>query len=402
MIYRRLMRCGAFAAALLMGGSPVIAQTLHDFIEAASVRNPELAALEGRGGVIGARQRAAGSLTPGAPTFAAGYATDQVFKDRRQRDATIGISTPLWLPGEGTASQRVADTEMARMAAQIAVVKLKIAGQVRDALADFAIAKAELFVAEQRLRDGRSLEGDTARRVRARDVSDANLLLARAERIAADAEVRDKRIALEHARIEFDSLTGVAPVVAALDGKAPVESRGPTHPRLDDARGALDVARANQALAGIQTRDSPEIALIARRSRDTFGTVYNNSLGVEIKIPFSSEARNAPRQAMAQAEFREALALQMSAEREVAAERQKARLAYDNALVQRDLASERAKTLTQQVALVSQGQRGGEVSFSDFIRARTLAYEAQAAKARADINVSKARGRVIQSLGMIP
>jgi cobalt-zinc-cadmium efflux system outer membrane protein len=402
MIYQQLMRCGAFTAALLVGGSPAIAQTLHDFIAAAAVRNPDLAALEGRGNAIGARQRAAGSWAPAPPTITAGYSTDQVFRDRRQRDATIGISTPLWLPGEGTASQRVANTEKSRLSAQIAVVTLKIAGQVRDALADFAIANAELAVAELRLRDGRSLENDTARRVKARDASEANLLLAKAERIAADGEVREKRTVLAQARIEFDNLTGMAPVMAALDDKAPIEPNDPIHPRLDDAQGALEVARANQALAEIQTRDSPEIALIARRSRDTFGTVYNNSLGVEIKIPFSSEARNAPRQAMAQAEFKEAMALRMSAEREVVAERLKARLAYDNALVQRDLASERAKTLTQQVALVSRGQTGGEVTFSDFIRARTLFYEAEAAKARAVINVSKARGRLNQSLGMIP
>ena len=278
MIDRRLMRCGVLTAALLVGGSPAIAQTLHDFTEAAGARNPDLAALEGRGNAISARQRAAGAWTPGPPTFTAGYATDQAFRDRQQREASIGISTPLWLPGEGTAS----------------------------------------------------------------------------------------------------------------------------HPRLDDARGALELARANRALVDIQTRDSPEIGLIARRSRDYLGTVFNTKLGVEIKIPFSSEARNAPRQAMAQAEFKEAMALRLSAEREVAAELQKARLAYDNALAQRDLASERARTLIQQVALVSRGQRGGEVSFPDFIRARTLAHEAAAAKARAEVNVAKARGRLNQSLGMIP
>lgn len=402
MIYRRLTRCGALTAALLVGNSPAFAQTLHDFIESASVRNPDLVALESRGDAISARQRAAGSWTPGAPTFTAGYSTDQVFKDRRQRDATAGISTPLWLPGEGTASQHVADTEKSRMSAQIAITKLKIAGQVRDSLADFAIAKAELAVAEQRLRDGRSLEDDTARRVRARDVAEANLLLAKAERIAADGEVREKRVSLEHARIEFNSLTGMAPIVAALDDNAPMEAKELNHPRIEDARGALEVARANQALAKIQTRDSPEIGLIARRSRDTFGTVYNNSLGVEIKIPFSSETRNAPRQAMAQAEFNEAMALRISVEREISAEQQKARLAYENAIAQRDLASERAKTLTKQVALVNRGQKGGEVSFFDVIRARTLGYEAEATRARAEVNVSKARGRLNQSFGMIP
>ena len=188
---------GALASAILLFAllaAPASSQTLHDFVEAAAARNPDLAALTGRRDAIGARQSAADALTPGAPTFSGSYATDQVLRNRQQREAQIGISTPIWLPGEGTASRHVADAELSRSSAQAAAIKLKVAGQVRDSLAEFALAQAELAVAERRLRDARTLEGDVSRRARAREASEADVLLARAERIATDGELRDRAI----------------------------------------------------------------------------------------------------------------------------------------------------------------------------------------------------------------
>ena len=63
---------GALACTALMLSAlaaPAASQTLHDYVEAASGRNPELAALLGRREAIGARQRAADAFLPGAPTL---------------------------------------------------------------------------------------------------------------------------------------------------------------------------------------------------------------------------------------------------------------------------------------------------------------------------------------------
>jgi cobalt-zinc-cadmium efflux system outer membrane protein len=399
-----LAHAGALASAILLFAllaAPASSQTLHDFVEAAAARNPDLAALTGRRDAIGARQSAADALTPGAPTFSGSYATDQVLRNRQQREAQIGISTPIWLPGEGTASRHVADAELSRSSAQAAAIKLKVAGQVRDSLAEFALAQAELAVAERRLRDARTLEGDVSRRARAGEASEADVLLARAERIATDGELRDRRVALEQSRLDFQSLTGIPPVAAAMNEPIPAPA-ATAHPRLEDAKGAIDVARANQALAGIQVRDSPEIGVVARRNRDIYGTVYDNSIGIELRIPFATDARNRPRQTAAQAELTEASAGYAAAEREIGTEQQKARIGYDNALVQRDLARERMRALAQQSALVGRGYQGGQISLLDYVRVRALTYDAEAAGSRAEIGVAKARSRLNQAFGVIP
>ena len=397
-------RAGAFASAILLVvlfAGPASSQTLHDFVEAAAARNPELAGLAGRREAIGARQYAADALTPGAPTLNGSYVTDQVLVNRHQTDAQIGISTPLWLPGEGTASRRVADAELIRSSAQAAAIKLKIAGLVRDSLADFALAQAELAVAVRRVRDTRALEVDVGRRSQAREASEADLLLARAERIAADGELRERRAALEQSWLEFRTLTGIAPVAAALNEPLP-EAAAAAHPRLADAKGAINVARANRALAAIQVRDSPEIGLSARHNQDISGTVFDNSIGIELRIPFATDARNRPRQAAAQAELTEASAGFVAAEREIGTEQQKARIGYDNALAQRGFAHERTRVLIQQSALIGRGYQGGQISLFDYVRTRSLAFEAESAVARAEIGVAKARSRLNQAFGVIP
>ena len=210
---------GALACALLTSalcGAPAASQSLRDFVEAAASRNPDLAGLGARRDAIAARRMAADALTPGAPVFSGSYLTDQLIRDRQQRELQIGVSTPIWLPGEGSAARALADAEADRAATQVAATRLKLAGQVRDGLASFALAQAELALAERRLRDARATEGDIDRRARARDASEADLLLARAERIAADAELRDRQVALKQSRLAFQTLTGLPPLATAL------------------------------------------------------------------------------------------------------------------------------------------------------------------------------------------
>ena len=380
---------------------PARSQPLHAFVEAAASRNPEISTLKGRRDAIGARQQAADALTPGAPTLSGSYMTDQLIRNRNQREAQIGVSTPIWLPGEGTASRGMADAELTRSQARANAQMLRVAGQVRDALADFALARAEVSVSERRLRETRALEADVSRRAQSREAAEADLLLARAERLSADGDLRGQRSVLEQSKLEFQSLTGLLPPAAIALETLPPEL-GVVHPSLEDAKGAIAVAHANQRLVGIQNRDSPEIGVVVRRNRDIGGNVYDNSIGVELRIPFATEARNTPKRMAAQADLLEASAGYAATEREIVTEQRKARVNYDNALATRDLSRERAVTLARQSALVGRGYQGGQLSLLDNLRARSLAFDAEAAKARADIGVQRAIGRLNQAFGIVP
>ncbi len=350
-----------------------------------------------------AKQRSAAAFLPGAPTLGAAYVTDQVIRNRNARDAELSVSTPIWLPGEGTASVRAAAADLSRVDAETTRRLLEVAGEVREALAAAAAAEAGQRAAQARLRDARVLEADLARRVAGRDVAEAELLVASADRLDAEASVSEKTAVLEEARIDFRTLTGLEPNTAALNEAAPAMSGArPLDPRLVEAKRAVAVAEANRALANIQTRDSPQVGLVGRRTRDILGNVYDNSIGVQVQIPFATETRNAPRRAAADVELGDAAAALAKLERELGGSDSRARIELANAEMARNLAAKRFDVFERQRSLFERSYAAGETPLADLIRARTLAFQAEAARDQADVGARQARGRLNQALGLMP
>lgn len=377
------------------------AARLRTAVDAAWTRSVELAGVPGREAAARARGRAADSVTPGPPSLGGGFVTDGVSNARGGREAELSLATPLWLPGEGTASRRVADADLSRLTAQQQAQRLAMAGEVREALAAVALAQVEAAGAEARVRDARSLEADVARRVRGRDAAEAELLTARLDRMEADIVLGERRAALEGGRLLFRSLTGMDPDPAALNEAEPPR-RAPPHPRLAEADAAVAVADANRRLAALQVRESPEIGLLGRTSREAGTNFYDNRVGLQFRLPFATEARNAPRQAAAEAELTEATAAAANVRRQMDLQAARARL--DLGVVQQALGTvrQRVAVLRQQRGLSEAAYRGGQASLGDVIRVRALATEAEVASGRAEVAVRQARSRVNQALGILP
>ena len=378
-------------------------RVLQAAVEAAVSRNAGLQGAAARKALIAAKQRSAGAFLPGAPTFGAAYVTDQVIRNRNARDAELSLGTQIWLPGEGTASVRAADADMSRLEAEGVRQVLEVAGQVREALAAVAAAEADQRASQARLRDARALEADLARRVRGRDAAEAELLVAQADRIEAEATLSERTATLEASRVDYRTLTGLDPMTTALnEPAAPAAQARPLDPRIIEAQRAVEVARANRDLAGIQTRDSPEVGLVGRRTRDIGGNVYDHSLGLQVRIPFATETRNAPRRAAAEVEYTDAVAALAKVERELGGGESRARIEMASALAARDLATKRAAVFERQRALFERSFAEGNTALADLIRARTLAFQADAARERADVGARQARGRLNQALGLMP
>ena len=370
-------------------------------IEAAWVRSPELAGVPGRQAAAAARGRAADSITPGPPNLGGGFVADGVSNPRGGREAELSIATPLWLPGESSASRQVVDADLSRLTAQQRAQRLTVAGEVREALATVALAQVELGGAEARLRNAGALETDIGRRVRGREAAEAELLTARLDRMEAEIGISERRAALDGARLAFRTLTGLAPDAAALNEPDPPAVAG-GHPRLSEADGAVAAADANRRLAALQTRESPEIGLLGRRSREAGSDRYDNRVGIQFRLPFATEARNAPRQATAEADLTDASAARENLRRQLDLQAARARLELD--AVRQALLTTRQRTavLRQQRGLSEAAFRGGLVALGDVIRVRALATEAEVSQGRAEVAVRQARSRLNQSLGLLP
>ena len=376
---------------------------LRAAVDGAWARSPELAGVPGRQAAAAVRGRSADSITPGPPSLGGGFVTDGFSNARGGREAELSLATPLWLPGEGTATRRAADADLSRLTAQQQAQRLQAAGEVREALAAVALAGVELAGAEARLHDARTLEADVARRVGGREAAEAELLTVRLDRMEAEIAFGERRAALDGAKLAFQALTGLEPNAAALnEADAPQGPGTPPHPRIVEADRAVAVADANRRLTALQVRDSPEIGLLGRSSREAGNNFYDNRVGIQFRFPFATEARNAPRQAAAEADLTEATAAAANMRRQVALQAARARMELDAVRGALATARQRAAVLRQQRGLSEAAFRGGQVGLGDVIRVRALATEAEVAQGRAETAVRQARSRVNQALGVLP
>jgi outer membrane protein TolC len=394
-----LLKTAAVTAVLVV--SPALGQTLHDAVEAAWRLNPEIRSLEAKR-VQAIAQRGAGeSLVPAAPAVTLRHVTDYLGRNvgRREYEAELGV--PLWLPGQGTATVRAADALLARTDAEIAARQLAVAGEVRTALWQAALAEGRAELARQRLGVARQLEADTQRAAKAGEMSQADFQLARAEALTVAADLRDEELALEEARQTFRTLTGMAPPTPAPEpeiGDPPVDR----HPVLQAARLGVRAAQAQRQLVDLTTRENPEIGLMARRERDARDERYDTVVGVAVRIPFSVDAINAPKRAEAATEVVRSEAEQANVARTVEVEIRQARLAHQAAAERLSIARDRVAALRDRLSNVERARRAGEISLVEFVRAQAATFEAEVARATAEVQVGAARARLNQSLGVLP
>ena len=239
--------------------------------------------------------------------------------------------------------------------------------------------------------------------MRGRDAAEAELLTARLDRMEAEIAIGERRAALEGARLAFRTLTGVEPDSAALnEADPPPGPSGSPHPRLAEADSAVGAADASRRLAALQVRDSPEIGVLGRSSREAGNNYYDNRIGIQFRFPFASEARNAPRQAAAEADLTDATAARENLRRQLDLQAARARIELDTVRQALVTTRQRAAVLRQQRGLSEAAFRGGQVALGDVIRVRSLATEAEVSQGRAEIAVRQARSRLNQSLGLLP
>lgn len=387
----------------MFGGPAGLAQAegIRQVLESAWARNAEIPALTARRAEILARKRAAGRLTPGPPALSVGHLSDSITGDDGYREYDVELGTPLWLPGEGTAIRRVADAELVQLAAELAVARLAVAGEVRDAYWRLRLAAGAVEVARRRWDAARALQSDLDRQVRAGQVARADLLLSVAETADARSILSTEEALAAQARLAFHALTGAEPPVDLVEPEVPAQADA-NHPRLIALRRTVDVTEATTRLLTVQDRDSPEVALVGVVERDLSDSPYDTRIGVRVVIPFATEGRNEPRRKANEVERTRAIGELRASDYQIQAEVGKAEADLASAKERETLAEERYPALAERLDLVERSVRGGEGALVEVIRARANLFEAEVARLQSQIAVKQARSRLNQALGLDP
>lgn len=386
----------------LLVAQPACAGGLTDALEKAWQRSPQARALLAGEEEVAARRQAAESLTPAPAAIAVSERGDQLNANRGQREWELEIGVPLWLPGEKDARRRQAGSEAGENQAALLAQRLALAGQLREAYWNWRLALAEEKLARERLDSALALERSVERRVQAGDLARLDLNLARGETLAAQSAVREKQIRVGERLRDWQALTGEGnPPENGEEIPAPAIPAD-EHPLLQAARQSVEAAMARLAVVRETPRSTPELALFTRSERSNASAAYTDSVGVRLRLPLASEARNRPLLAAANRELIRAEAELAQARLRVSLDGERAQAALSDARVQLELAASQRELAHDTLQLTRKAFELGEMSLFNLLKTRSAHLESEQTLALRRIAVAQASARLNQAQGVLP
>lgn len=382
--------------------------TLRQAFERAWAQQPEGASATARRDAAAARKAAAQRWTADAPSLEASARTDRLTRNAGSREYEAGVALPLWLPGERSRSQAVADAELATVDSRVAAAQWRVAGQVREAWWTLQLARLDASLAEARRASAAALAADVGRRAAAGELSRADQHQADAAADAAQAELSLAQAAIAQAQAAlqgwgaFPAAGDVAAGEREPDVPVNVEAAATHHPALAELSDRVRLAQQQRGLAAVQRRANPELTLLTTRERGGAGERYGQTVTFGLRLPLGQSSESGVRAATAQADLIEAEQLLVIEQQRVAADiaAQSARLTAARAA--QDATARRASLARDTRAFYDKSFRLGETDLPTRLRVELEAFEAERQNARARIAVDQAISSLRQALGLLP
>ncbi len=400
-----------FAAASLLWIAPAAgaAESLHDAIAAAWARMPQQALFAARENTAAARYQAGGAAFPDAPFADGEYDDDRLGSNDEYRTTRIELGTPLWLPGEGTATQGAAAAEKTAVAGARDSAHLAVASRVLELAVQAQLALDSRTVAQRRLAADTALARYAAERFHVGEGSRSNSLAAEAEADSDAVSLSDAEARLGSAVVALAAITGSESVPAlTMDRQVALAGRRGAmikaieqNPRIVAAQQAVAAAEAKARLVRLQNRADPDIGLQLTNDKQP-GSPWDTRAGMVLHVPFPSYARNAPRRAEAAEEVTRAEVQLALARRAVGAALRDAAIAEAAAERSNAAASRAADALALRRGEIRRAWLVGEMPLIELVRAQAAAFDAELARARTRTEAEAGRIQLMLAMGQIP
>ncbi len=368
--------------------------------------HPQAAALDARDSEARAARELATGLTPEPGSVSISNLTDRLNANLGRQEWEVELATPLWLPGQKAAREAEATSRIDENTAKRAALRLELAGEVREAWWTLATARNARSLTERRLDTARALEADVRRRYAVGELSRIDANLAQTEIHVADAEHNEAAATHFQAEQTLRILTGAA-TPAELSEETPGGTGAiggflASHPQIIAAFAAASSARAKVKVADESRRTSPELALRVVRERGDFAEPYANSIGIRLKIPFSSAAQVRGETSSAQAVADQAEADMRRTETRIRLDAERAQRLLQTSERQWAMAQERRSLSAENLRLSEKAFSLGESDLASLLRIRAAAFDAEAFLDRQRVARAAAQSRLKQSLGVLP
>lgn len=378
------------------------ALTLRQALDAAWQRSVEASESRGRQARVQADQEVSQTWLAGPAAVSLAQREGKPGASMVGRETEVGLALPLWRLEQRAAGGHAVQSQLAWTQAFEQAERLRLLGRLREAIHAVHLADVGLQQALRQAETLHQLAEDIQRRVRVGDLAPADALVARAESLAAQAQVSAARQALGIQQSSWRLLTGTAPIPLQPAAVPALTQLPETHPELILANADVELSQRRLAFARVQRTDSPELTVGMRQERPVQGAAAQNSVVMGVRMPIGGQVYQQPRIASALGELDLA---------QTQAHRTRERLVSDLALAQSQVSQslsqlqverERSFLLKERARLIDKSFRAGETALPEMLHALAAAAIAESAYARQKINHQLAISRLEQALGWLP
>lgn len=381
--------------------------TLSAAVAAAWQRSPQARALEAQRHEVQAGTAAAQTLLAGSAVMGLAHRSDRGNDQAGKRESDLSLSAPIWLPGQQSARQVLAQASASGLEAQLAHARLVLAGEVREKMWAVFVAREELIEVQDHLKHLDLLNDEVMRRVNTGDLARTDGMQAQQAVLAARAAVTRAKAQQNEALMRYRTLTGqheIPPVVDETGDHTNTNTSATleAHPRMIMAQALLQRAQAALGVVAASRRDPLSVGVSLRREHDSSSAPAKHSVALSLQIPLGNNARNLVQSTAAQTRIESASAELAQTRATLVAEIDLARLQLASAREGLEAVTARTTLTREHSRLIENAFRLGERGLAEVLRAQAQAHDAHLLESQQRVALGLAHARLNQALGILP
>jgi len=316
------------------------------------------------------------------------------------------VQVPLWNIGQRDAEQRTAKLAQSSALSQAEAVKLRVAGLVRGALWNMALAGLSYEQAKNELDVTDQLLAKVQRRVELGDLPRADLLLAQSESLQKRSAVTQAEAELMHARKRYTSITQITKIPGDYQEKlVELTEIQQNHPALTAINSQIE--RKQAELNAIKLTGSGQTAVAVginsdRGSNNDERSNQTESFNIGVTVPFGGDAHQAPQIAAVNVELNKLIAEREQLFRDLEQAHHEAEHNLEVNRVELGIANELKQVAEDHFKMTQASFSVGEINLMDLLRIQSRTQQAVLNAKQRSIMLQRDIALYNQAVGVMP
>jgi len=289
------------------------------------------------------------------------------------------VQVPLWNLGQRDAEQHTAKQAETSAQSQAAAVKLRVAGLVRAALWDMALANISYEQAKTELAITEQLLAKVQRRVELGDLPRADFLLAQTESLQKRSVVTLAEAELMHTRKRYASITQMTKIPADFHERlAALTEIAQNHPALVAINSQIQRKQAELNAVKLVGSGQTHVAVGVNSDRGSNDerSNYTESFSIGVTVPFGGQAHLAPQLAAVNVELNRLIAEREHMSRNLEQAHHEAEHSLEVNRAELDIANELQQVAEAHLKMTELSFSVGEINLMDLLKIQSRTQQA--------------------------